>query len=88
MFGGGGLATVSVPGGARDAAKVVAAARSLGLDARLPGGASQDLRLANPRFGDLVVLAPAGTAISELGPGLPCAAHTATLPTSPAWAPS
>jgi predicted AlkP superfamily pyrophosphatase or phosphodiesterase len=65
VFGGGGLATVSVPGGARDAAKVVAAARSLGLDARLPGEASQDLPMANPRFGDVVVLAPAGTAISS-----------------------
>jgi arylsulfatase A-like enzyme len=65
VFGGGGLATVSLPGGARDAAKVVAVARSLGLDARLPGAASRDLPMANPRFGDVVVLAPAGTAISS-----------------------
>jgi hypothetical protein len=65
VFGSGGLATVSVPGGARDVAKVAAAARSLGLDARFPGEASQDLPMANPRFGDVVVLAPAGTAISS-----------------------
>jgi predicted AlkP superfamily pyrophosphatase or phosphodiesterase len=65
VFGGGGLATVSLPGGARDAAKVVAVARSLGLDARLPDTASRDLPMANPRFGDVVVLAPTGTAISS-----------------------
>lgn len=70
VFGGGGFATVSVPGGTRQAAKVIAAARSLGLDARLPGEAPQDLPLANPRFGDVVVLAPSGTAISSL-PGPP-----------------
>jgi predicted AlkP superfamily pyrophosphatase or phosphodiesterase len=70
VFGGGGLATVSVPDGARDVAKVVAAARSLGLDARLPGEAPPDLSLANPRFGDVVVLASAGTAISS-SPGPP-----------------
>jgi hypothetical protein len=57
VFGGGGLATVSVPGGAGDVATVVAVARSLGLDVRLPGEAPQDLATANPRFGDVVVLA-------------------------------
>jgi len=67
VFGGGGLVTVSLPEGGRDAAKVVAVARTLGLDARLPGASSQDLPLANPRFGDVVVLAPAGTAISSAG---------------------
>jgi predicted AlkP superfamily pyrophosphatase or phosphodiesterase len=65
VFGGGGLATVSLRGGAGDVAKVVAVAGSLGLDARLPGAASGDLPMANPRFGDVVVLAPAGTAISS-----------------------
>jgi len=65
VFGGGGLVTVSLPVGARDAAKVAAVARALGLDTRRPAESSQDLPLANPRFGDVVVLAPVGTAISS-----------------------
>jgi predicted AlkP superfamily pyrophosphatase or phosphodiesterase len=64
-FGGGGLATVSVPGGDGDVAKVVEVAGLLGLDARRPGGASGDPSVANPRFGDVVVMAPIGTAISS-----------------------
>jgi predicted AlkP superfamily pyrophosphatase or phosphodiesterase len=63
-FGGGGLATVSVPGGDDDVAKVVEVAGSLGLAARRPGAASGDPSLASPRFGDVIVLAPVGTAIS------------------------
>jgi predicted AlkP superfamily pyrophosphatase or phosphodiesterase len=70
VFGGGGLATVSLSGGAHEVDEVVAVASSLGLDARSPGAASRDLPMANPRFGDVAVLAPAGTAISS-SPGPP-----------------
>ena len=75
VFGAGGLATVSVAGGRPEAAKVVAAARALGLDARFPSEAPRDLPMANPRFGDVVVLAPAGTVISSLPGRLMRGAH-------------
>ena len=78
VLGGGGIATVSVPGGKRDVAKVVAAVRSLGLDSRLPGEAP-GLPIANPRFGDVVVLAPVGTAISS-DPGPPLRGAHGYLP--------
>jgi len=85
VFGAGGLASVSLPGGERDAAKVVAVARSLGLDAYRPGEAPRGLPMANPRFGDVVVLAPVGTAISS-GPGPSMRGAHGYLPGEPGMA--
>jgi len=70
VFGGGGIATISTGGQAAVAARTAERVRSLGLDTLWPGIAAPDPRLRNPRFGDLVVLAPLGTAISGR-PGSP-----------------
>jgi predicted AlkP superfamily pyrophosphatase or phosphodiesterase len=63
VFGGGGFATVEIPGGPEAVAKAALAARQLGLEAWPRAEAPPALRLDNPRFGDLVVLAPPGIAI-------------------------
>jgi len=82
VFGGGGIATVAVPGGAARADRVAAVARSHDLIAIRPGSDSEGLPLDNPRFGDLVVLAPLGTAISSRG-GPPMRGSHGYLPTEP-----
>jgi predicted AlkP superfamily pyrophosphatase or phosphodiesterase len=82
VLGGGGAATVSVSGGEREVAKAVATVRSLGLDSRIPGAAPRDPPLANPRFGDIVVLASVGTAISSR-PGPPMRGSHGYLPGEP-----
>src|SRR5262245_42593826 len=63
VFGGGGFVNVAVPGGPAAEAKAVAVARGLGLDAWRRGEAPAELRLGNPRFGEVVALAPPGVAI-------------------------
>ena len=63
VFGGGGFVNVSVPGGPAAEAKAVAVARGLGVDAWRRGEAPAGLRLGNPRFGEVVALAPSGVAI-------------------------
>jgi hypothetical protein len=68
VFGGGGFATLSVQGGEREVTKAVQVIRALGLKPHRPGEAPPGLPMANPRFGDVVALAPVGTAISR-GPG-------------------
>jgi hypothetical protein len=64
VLGGGGVATISTGGRAAVAARAAEQVRALGLDALRPGVDSDDPRLRNSRFGDLVVLAPLGTAVS------------------------
>jgi predicted AlkP superfamily pyrophosphatase or phosphodiesterase len=63
IFGGGGFATVAIPGGPEAVAKAALAARQLGLEAYPRAQAPRELHLDHPRFGDLVVLAPPGVAI-------------------------
>jgi arylsulfatase A-like enzyme len=63
IFGGGGFASVVVEGGPGAEAKAVRVARDLGLEAWRRGDAPVELRLANPRFGSVVALAPPGVAI-------------------------
>jgi arylsulfatase A-like enzyme len=67
VIGGGGFAQVTVRGEGGDRAarveQVVAAARALGLEA-WPRGATPDYATANPRFGDVVVVAPIGVEIA------------------------
>ena len=65
--GAGGFAILSLPGGPGDAGRAVAAARGLGLEAWAREEAPPTLRLGHPRFGDVVVLAPPGTAIQPSG---------------------
>jgi arylsulfatase A-like enzyme len=64
VLGGGGFAMVSL-GGSEQAERVLEIARRLGLEAHRRAQAPRSLRLAHPRFGDVVVLAPIGTAISR-----------------------
>ncbi len=63
VFGGGGFVGVSIEGGPAAEARAVLLARGLGLEAWRRGEAPAELRLGNPRSGDVVVLAPPGTAI-------------------------
>jgi predicted AlkP superfamily pyrophosphatase or phosphodiesterase len=65
VLGAGGVVFATVPGGAEDVEKVLRVARSLSLEAYARAEAPPLLRLANPRFGDVVVLAPNGTAIAS-----------------------
>jgi predicted AlkP superfamily pyrophosphatase or phosphodiesterase len=66
VHGGGGFVTVTLddPGKADEAA---AAARGLGLEAWPRGEGPPGLEASNPRFGDLVAMAPPGTVISPAG---------------------
>ena len=68
VFGGGGFASVSLRGGPRAEADAVRIARGLGLDAWRRAEAPPELRLGNPRFGAVVVLAPPGVAIGAESP--------------------
>ena len=67
VFGAGGFVTVWISGGSGAARRARAVARGLGLEAFLRGEAPAELGLSNPRFGDLVVLAPLGTSIETSG---------------------
>jgi predicted AlkP superfamily pyrophosphatase or phosphodiesterase len=67
VYGIGGFATVVLHGDARDdpdaIARIVARARALGLEAAARSEAPAAWRVDHPRFGDVVVRAPLGTAI-------------------------
>ncbi len=65
VLGAGGFSTVTALGGAEELPRIVAVARQLGLEAYARAQAPPALRVANPRFGDVVVLAPEGTAIAS-----------------------
>jgi arylsulfatase A-like enzyme len=65
VLGGGGVALVSLRGGPAAVDRAVSIATSLGLSAVRPGSRDSTLRLGNPRFGDLVVIAPVGIAITS-----------------------
>jgi predicted AlkP superfamily pyrophosphatase or phosphodiesterase len=67
VIGGGGFAQVALRGDAdrpARAERVVALARALGLEAWRRGAGPPEYPIANPRFGDVVVVAPLGTAIA------------------------
>jgi predicted AlkP superfamily pyrophosphatase or phosphodiesterase len=65
VFGASGFASVHV-GGARNAAsRAVRAARAVGLEAYPRERAPASWPVRNPRFGDVVVAAPIGTAIAS-----------------------
>jgi predicted AlkP superfamily pyrophosphatase or phosphodiesterase len=67
VIGGGGYAQVVLRGDAqRDARadRVVALARRHGLEAWKRGAAPPEYAVANPRFGDVVLVGPLGTAIA------------------------
>jgi hypothetical protein len=70
VFGGGGFASVALDDPAR-APEAAALARSLGLEAWLRTAPPPGLRLGHPRYGDLVLLAPPGTAIARAEPERP-----------------
>jgi len=63
VIGAGGFAQVTLEAPERDAGRVVAVARELGLEAWPRAQAPSDLRVAHPRFGDVVVVAPEGVTI-------------------------
>ena len=67
VLGGGGFAQVELHGesdrSAR-AARVVAIARDHGLEAWINGQGPPEYAISNPRFGDVVVVAPLGTSIA------------------------
>jgi hypothetical protein len=63
--GGGGVSLVSLRGGPAAVDRAGALVTSLGLSEERPGSPESNLRLDNPRFGDLVVIAPTGTAITS-----------------------
>jgi len=67
VHGGGGFATVTLDDADGDLEHAVAVARGLGLEAWARGEGPPGLESRNPRFGDLVVMAPLGTAISAEG---------------------
>jgi predicted AlkP superfamily pyrophosphatase or phosphodiesterase len=66
LFGGGGFASLLVDE-PEEAARAIAVARGLGLEAWRREEAPAALRLGHRRFGDVVVLAPPGTAIVREG---------------------
>jgi len=63
VWGGGGFASVTVKGGEAVVDRVVEVARGLGLEAHSRTRAPAALRIGNPRFGAVVVLAPPGVAL-------------------------
>lgn len=69
VLGGGGFAMVRLVAGETRGERVVQVARRLGLEAWLRSDVPADLPADNPRFADVLVLAPVGTAI-ERGPTL------------------
>ena len=73
VYGGGGMATVSFEkdGYTQFIDKTLSVARGLGLQAWPREETPRELRARNPRFGDVVVVAPVGLAIQAgLGPKL------------------
>ena len=66
VLGGGGFVSLVVEGAAE---RAVAVARDLGLEAWRPEDAPAELRASHPRFGDVLVVAPVGTAIVREGLG-------------------
>ena len=68
VLGGGGFVTAWVEG---DPGRAIEIARGLGLEAFAPGDAPTELGLSHVRFGDLVALAPPGTAIASRSSSLP-----------------
>ena len=77
VWGGGGFASVTVEGGEAVVDRVVEVARGLGLEAHRRMRAPPALRVGNPRFGAVVVLAPPGVALvsSRVGRGSLRGAH-------------
>jgi len=67
VHGGGGFVTVTLDDAEHDVARAVATARGLGLEAWARGEGPPGFESRNPRFGDLVAMAPPGTAISAAG---------------------
>jgi predicted AlkP superfamily pyrophosphatase or phosphodiesterase len=65
VLGGGGFGMVSVAAEENSAERVVEIARRLGLEAYRRSAAPPPLRFTHPRFGDVIVLAPVGTAIAR-----------------------
>lgn len=65
VLGAGGFAQVYLDDPARDAGRAVEAARGLGLRAHRREAAPREWRVGNPRFGDVVVLAPLGVTIES-----------------------
>jgi arylsulfatase A-like enzyme len=72
VIGGGGFAQVVVrdgPDRAARVARVVAEASALGLEAWPRGEGPPEYAAANPRFGDVLVIAPLGVQVTRLSPG-------------------
>ena len=67
VHGGGGFVTVTLADSDDDLDDALETARGLGLEAWARGKGPAGLGSANPRFGDLVAMAPLGTAISKAG---------------------
>jgi arylsulfatase A-like enzyme len=68
VIGGGGFAQVELAGDADRVARaerVVAIAREQGLEAWRDGAGPPEYAITNPRFGDVVVVAPLGTGIAS-----------------------
>ena len=63
MLGGGGVALVVVHGPEAQRRRVIEVARRLGLRAFEREHPPPGFRVGNPRFGDVIALAPLGTAI-------------------------
>jgi predicted AlkP superfamily pyrophosphatase or phosphodiesterase len=63
VFGGGGFASLALDDPA-EAPRAVEAVRALGLEAWRREDAPPELRVGHPRFADVVVVAPAGTALA------------------------
>ena len=71
LLGGGGFVTLSTSGDTDAALRAVSVARELGLEAYARGEGPADLLLRHRRFGDAVVLAPPGVAITRKLPLVP-----------------
>ncbi len=65
VWGGGGFASVTVKGGEAVVDRVVEVALGLGLQAHRRTQAPAAMRIGNPRFGAVVVLAPPGVALAR-----------------------
>ena len=64
-YGAGGFASLWIEGGEDAIRRGIEAARRAGLEAHRPARAPADLRVSHPRFGDVIVLAPPGVAITR-----------------------
>jgi hypothetical protein len=67
VHGGGGFVTVTLEDPDEDLEEALDVARGLGLEAWARGDGPEGLESRHPRFGDLVAMAPPGTAISRAG---------------------